>query len=411
MQRIEDVRGDPISGCFLLFAALLLLQSRRPRTLLVGVLCAGCAAVFSIKLVFALPFVIAGAVLAARGRRLPVPLGATALAVVPGVAYLLWRTAADGPAVVFSTIRDILTAAGVPEHPYENSLLALQSDPVLWILVSVGAAAALYRGVRGERGLLFWYAALVVPFLIVFFLRNPFLFPYNFVILVPLAAPLIAGLRLPQFDSTMVVVLGPLVAVLNGVRGTRRMLAQRNNEQRRLIEWVWRATSEDEGVFDWQGMHVYRRGAVHWFIYGAQRYVSGGWYSLADEWSRGRVTLMIPNDRFEWINRRDHEYLARHYIAIAPCLFTLGHIFRAGEIGGSGAQFDTAIEGDYILQPANVIALVDNTRIVGQVHLTRGSHTIQIASPPTEIALVYTTPRRRAAGPPPCPAGPLLFGF
>lgn len=404
MQRIGDVRGDPFGATLLLLAILLILEGRK---LIGAALCVGFAVVFSIKLVYALPFVIAAIGVAARERRLRTMVAATASAAAPPFAYLLWRIRADTPAVVLAVFRDIQTAAGVPEHPYENAVLALKSDPWFWILICAGAAISLYRGVGGKRGEEFWYASIVLTFLVVFFLRNPFLFPYNFVILVPLAVPLMLGLRIRRFDAVVVILLS-LFAVANGARGTLRMLNQNNAEQRRLIEWIWRATSPQEGVFDWQGMHFYRRGVVHWFIYGAQRYVGGDWYSLADEWPRANVTLMIPNYRFDWINARDRDYLARHYVAAAPCVLIPGFVFRQAGGGGGNFTFDVAIEGDYDLQPHGVKAIIDGRPAGPRVHFHRGLHSIEVKGP---AALLFTTRRREVAGPPPCPAGPLLFGF
>jgi hypothetical protein len=410
MQRVSDIRGDAIAAAFLLGAVLLILESRphdaqravrsAQRFFTAGLL-AGFAVVFATKLVYALPFLLAGALW--KERRFRAFASAAAGCAIAPLAYLSWRLAADGKRVVLLIARDVILATRIQGQTHENSFAALRSAPWLWSILAIGACALMFR----RRGLLSAYAVLATAFIIFFFTRNPFLYPYNFVILLPVAAPLLAGLDVrPLRLRSAIIAAIFILAVVSGLNPTRRMLEETNAEQRRFVRWMWSATPPDEAVFDWQGMVFGRRSVNHWFLYGAigRAYVDGKWFSLSEEWRRARVTWMIPNYRFEWVNPRDVQFLATHYIVAAPCLLAPGRVVEAGRNG----VLDAVVAGEYAIAPEGSELVVDGTSYRGRVALTAGPHTLAAA---TRTTITYTSARRAGAGPPPCPEGPLIYGF
>jgi hypothetical protein len=398
MLRIGDVRSDAIAAAFLMAAVLTVIESRR---FFAAGLLAGCAMVFATKLIYAMPFIVAGALW--KERRLRIFVATTLGCAIPPVAYLFWRIAADGERVVLLTAHDIIFATRSQGQTHENSIEALRSAPLLWLLLAAGACVLIAR----RRGAISAYALLATAFVIVFLWRNPFLYPYNFVILLPVAVPLLAGLDVPHDKARTVVIAAILAfAVIGGIRPTRRMLGQTNVEQRRFVRWMWAATPPGEAVFDWQGVVFGRRSVNHWYLYGAiaAPYSDGRWFSLADEWRRARVTWMIPNYRFEWINPRDREFLLTHYIPAAPCLLAPGRVFAAGAVG----ELDAVVGGDYAILPIGSEVVVDGMNRTNRVELLAGPHSIRAKAP---VTIVYESPRRAAAGKPLCPGSPLVYGF
>lgn len=403
MQRISDVRGDPIAAMFLMAAALAVVTGSRLRSFALAGLLAGCAATFSIKLVYAVPFVIAGAVIAAHGRRVAALVAAGAASGVAPLAYVGWRVIADGLPAFRAVVGEIALGVGVARQSLANSVLALQSAPVLWLLLAAGLVCV-FAFFRDDRPL-FWYSILAAAFLATFFLRNPFVLPYTFVIVIPVAAPLLLGLRVIPSETATIAALC-LYAVIAGIPAARKAATETNEQQVRFLQWMWAATTPAEGAFDWNGTHFGRRGPKHWFVFGgnADLYRQGRWYALADELPRANVTLILANQRFEWLTPADRAFIASHYVPIGPCAMSAGHVFRKHP----SEEFDVIIAGEYAVVPRGASVLVNGVPVRERVVLRRGRHVVQSAQ---DVALLYTTPRREAAGPPPCPAGPLTFAF
>jgi len=289
---------------------------------------------------------------------------------------------------------------GVAQRGASNSIEALQSAPFLWLLFIAGFAGIVIV-FRRERPL-FWYSVLAVLFLAAFLVRNPFVYPYNFVILIPVASPLLLGLRAVKPEPAAIIAL-LIYAVAAGFFGARRMLGERNAEQVRFVDWMWRSTEASEGVFDWQGMHFGRRGVNHWFVYGANADLyRHGWYSVADELERANVTMILPNYRFDWLTPADRNFIDGHYLFIGRCVMSPGVAMRAS------GSFDIVVPGVYAIVPPGSEIAVDGSAARDRIMLGRGAHSLQTQR---GVALLYTTPRREAAGPPPCPAGPLIYNF
>jgi hypothetical protein len=306
--------------------------------------------------------------------------------------YATWRIAADGWPAFAAVFRQMSLEVSVAQRGAGNSIEALRSAPLFWTLVVAGLACVLYRRERP----LFWYSILAALFLVAFFLRNPFVYPYNFVLLVPVAAPMFLGFR-----GNIVAVALCVYAVVAGAAGAQRILQERNGEQVRFVKWLWRGTDASEGVFDWQGMHFGRRGVKHWFIYGANADLyRHGWYSIADELQRANVTMILPNYRFDWLTPADRAFIDSHYLYTARCVMSPGVALR-----GSGSV-DVVFAGVYAVQPAK--AVIDGVTVDDRVRLARGMHRVETSHP---LALLYTTKRREDAGPAPCPAGPLIYNF
>lgn len=406
--RVADIRSDPLSCLALLTAALLLLRGRRDRAFALAGVLTGAAATLSFKFLVFLPFVVIGGVIAARRERVARRIALLILGMLAApILYAVFRIAQDGMATVLLLARDLAATAGQQTVPRTVVLIhTLKAAPLLWLAAALGACGTFYK----RDGVASSYAVLVILSVAAYIAANPFLYPYNFVVLAPLVAPLVPGIEawLPNRAAVRATTAGLLcaAAVVQGAPAMAASVRETNFEQRRLIEWVWTATAKNERIFDWQGMHFGRQGIHHWWIFSAliPRYRSGTWYSLADEWQRAEVTLMIDNYRFGAITPSDREWLEAHYVFIAPCVLAPGHVFTPG----SADVFEVVVEGDYQIVPPSAAVMVDSGRVQSRVHLTKGKYR---ATGPQRFALVYTTPLREAAGPPPCPRTPILFTF
>ena len=252
---------------------------------------------------------------------------------------------------------------------------------------------------------------------------NPFFFPYNFNLFAPLLATLVpgVGLLVARFDASrraavLAVVLTCLTGAAEGFPALAKVVVRNNTAQKRVVEWIWRATAPDEHVFDWQGISLFRPGIFHWWIFSglAPRYDTGTWYSVADELQRYRVTLIVWNYRIGWLNAPDSAYVASHYVPIDTCLLAPGHVFRAADFAYGDAEFEPPVRGTYRIDGAVPGLLIDGAPSGGAVQLSKEKHRIGFengATPPAAFALVYSTPLRDHAGRP-CPANqPLLQGF
>lgn len=428
--RIEDIRTDALGSVCLLGACLLLLRRREGRAAAVAGLLLGMAVTLDYKFAVAAPFV-ALAVVWDSGRaffsRITALISASLAA---PVLYFSYRIFVDTWHGFFSGLRQTAIAVGNSAGSPGTPLRAFYgASPWAGIVILAGALGLLAGGLVGgkperRRGAA---AAIILVFTIVFFRLNHFFFPYNFDLFAPLLATLLAGVprllglirareRAVEF-AVLILVL--VLCVGEGIVPVRKTLTRTNDAQKRLVRWVWAATSPSEHVFDWQGLGWGRPSVYHWWIFSGLRgsYESNSSYSLAKEWQNAGVTLMIRNYRFAWLKPADRAYLVSHYLPLDSCLLTPGRVVTPAQLASGRILFDPPAAGLYRVtgtRPPDVT--LDGAPLRRVQWLSRASH--WIASNPSEVlrepfALFFTSPLREAhARENPCPVNqPLLYEF
>lgn len=419
VRRMTDIRSDAVAALFLMLAAYAILAAESKRAASLAGICFGCAIALSSKIGLALPFLMAGIIFRTRGRRAVVDLAFFgAMAAIPPAAYYGWRVATDGFDVVVRVWRDLFGEMESVQRNIAGMALSFVLESPITTIAVVGGAIGWAVGARREaahrRGAL--YTALALGFIGAMLTINPFLFPYNFLIIVPVIAPLAAGLRLLIRDSHALEYL-LITALAFGAfsqAATPLVVVSRRNNARQIamIEWLWRATTPQERVFDWQGMHFGRRGVFHWWHYsGRQKKYRDGWYSLDDELRQAGVTLIIDNFRLRGIKPRDRDFIRNHFVPVAPCLLSPGFATTGAELA-AGARFEILTPGRYRVL-SNVPVEIDGRPAGTSTVLSSGFHNIRaVDRAPGSAMLYYTTPlRERFPAPCPPPGDPLLKGF
>ena len=430
--RISDIRTDPIATLFLLASLLLLLREDGSRPVVAG-LCFASAVFFSAKMSAAVPAMALAVVLTSMKAPVRALLRYAAGGLVGTILWQSIRALSDGwrPIVTgFKTLTEFSTGPG-PTSSAEFLQRAIQTAPVSAVLLLVGTLGAigvpLLRWGRRQplsaldaRRLVYGCSAIL--FVAVLLRADPYLYSYNFVILMPIASPLLAGLPdlVPsRFSHNLLVILLALAVVVpvsEGAGTFSATLGRTNAAQRRVVKWIWDATDPAERVFDWHGMHWGRRGVYHWWMFSGwlPAYRAGTLYSVADELKTSQVTLVIDNYRLGWFHRLDHEFFQSHYVRLDYCLFTPGRAFSAAN-ARDGADFDLVAPGFYRIDPheAAAFVLIDGAPAGAVQRLTAGLHRLSPAPGGTAVPLrlLFTTPRRERFMLP-CPTPETLqYGF
>jgi hypothetical protein len=428
--RSSDVRTDPIATLFFLSSMLLVLREERIPFFGAG-LCYGSAVFFSVKFGVAVPALALAVGVAARKA----PLRALLRYAAGGAAAtLLWqglRALSDGWGPIVAGFRSLVgSPPGLGAPPSSEFFRrAVQVAPISSTLLVLGTIGSL------ALPLLLWarrqpvsdldtrrmiYSGASILFLASFLRANPFLFPYNFVILMPILGPLLCGLPrlLPAGMSPMaraiLLALAVIAPVSEGVEAFSATLGRTNVAQRRVLQWIWNATEPSEHVFDWQGMHWGRRGTYHWWMFSGwvPAYRTGSMYSVADELEASQVTLVIDNYRLGWFQARDQEFFRSHYVRLDYCLFVPGRTFLPEEVR-DGSAFDLVVPGFFRIDPSDAAAgvSIDGVPAAPILNLSAGLH--HLASAPGRsrngFRLVLSSPRRERFALP-CPAPETLYG-
>ena len=428
VMRAEDVRTDPFGTTCILGGALLVLKSdARYRFERAGFLF-GLAVILDYKYGVAAPFAAAAVVMIAWPRvwrpLLRLVLGSL-VPLVPYLGRLVWLQTWKG--FLFGLEQTALSLEiGSQGKAGVRTRAVFHPSPVIFVLVGVGAVgflAAFLQKRTGVRPAV--YTILVIAFFATFLRLNPFFFPYNFDLFTPLLTTLIPGIPLlaeslrwnPRAEA-LTAVFVCLAAAAEGVPAFAKVLTRTNAAQKRVVEWIWKSTAPDEHVFDWQGIHLFRPGIFHWWLFTGlvPKYQTGDWYSIADELKRYRVTLVISTYRLAWLNAADKAYVDSHFVGIDTCLLAPGHVFRGADFAGGVVTFEPTVDGDYRMDHPAPGLTVDGARVDRVFRLSRGAHLFAFspdATPPPVFAIVYSTPLRdRHAAERPCPVNePLLFGF
>ncbi len=430
--RISDVRTDAIATLLLLASLLLVLRADGSRLGAAG-LCFATAVFFSVKLATAVPALTLALFLTSGKRMRPALLRFAAGGIIGTLFWQGFRALSDGWRPIVTGFKALAGSSAEFSTGSSGELFqrAMQIAPVSSILLFVGAlgtvgAPLLRWGGRHPlpaphtRRLV--YASFAVLFVAVFLRADPYLFSYNFVILMAILGPLVAGLPglLPSHSSpgarVLLLALAVAVPVSEGAGVLSATLGRTNAAQRRVVKWIWDATDPQERVFDWQGMHWGRRGVYHWWMFSGwlPAYKGRTLYSVADELKASQVTLVIDNYRLGWLHRSDREFFQSHYVRIDSCLFAPGREFSLQD-ARDGADFDIVSPGFYRVDPHEAAAgvLIDGAPAGVVQRLGAGPHRLSPApgGSPGGMRLLFTTPRReRFALPCPTPET-LYYGF
>ena len=419
--RMSDIRTDAIAAMFLLASALAIVRvGNGARAGAWAGVSFGLALVVSFKTCLAAPFLLI-AIGARMGRRSLAPLAIfSACAGATLLADYAWNIRIYGLDPFLAVSKDYIFSvkvghAAITTAPVTRFLLL---SPVTALLLLTGLFGFMARGgdvQTARRGI--WFTALVGAYVLLTIAINPFLFPYNSLLFVPLLAPIASGTerllegRVPPWIETIILGASAIVAFSYGALALGTVTSRSNASQRALVNWIWRSTARDEHVFDWQGVHFGRPGIVHWWNYsGLTGKYASGWYSLEDELRKGHVTLVIDNYRLRWMTPADKRFFTTHFVHFAPCIYAPGAYLPRDLVAAGAATFEVFVPGDYRVVAAGPVQ-VDGSPAGAIVKLGAGSHHVS-AAPNVDVALYYTTALRERQ-PPPCPAADdaLLKGF
>lgn len=398
---IVDIRADQIGAAFLLGAIVMILE-RRP---LVAGLLYGLAVATTYKLAVAAPFVLFGLLLATRRWRALLAF-AGAAAIAP-LAYFASRVAIDGWAVVRAIAGEIAGAVGSGVSDRASAFVtAARSAPIVVLLLGIALLLAVRR--KGELRV---YMALTASFFATYIWLNPFIFPYNFVILVPLVAPVVVGLDGPNVGRHAVACALVIAAIVGGLPMALVSVNVTKEPQEAVIRWMWATTTPSTAAFDWQGAHVGRPGVVHWWMYtGLLPKYRNGWFSVAEELDRAQVRLVLLNYRIDWLSPRDAQFLHEHFLAVDRCLLAPGWKVPADALR-RGVTIDAFLrDGSYAMWPFVPGILLDGQPMTPRQTISRGRHVVSIVpGTPTPPVVAWTalTPQQLQA-PPPCRSDTLL---
>lgn len=409
VERAVDVRPDAFNALFLLVAfECVLARPTRSRAAFAGAVMS-LAVISRFKMAVALPpvLLLAAFLWRRRLRGLLLPLGAGIA--TPLVLYGLQVYLFDDWRLFIETARHVAHVATDPAFGF-SPVAALRGSalrgPAGWCLVLASGTVigvAVLRGRASTRrhpataATALGCAGLLVG-------ANPAFFPYNFIEVVPLLALVVAAAqrylrsRRTWRHALIVLVLGAGV-IAEGSRSTLWSIRRTNGLQLRYLAWLREALGPDEVVFDLQGTHLYRPGVYHWRLSSAQMplYATGRWFSIPEELARSRVSLLVMNYRFGFLPKDDRIFILQHYVQTGPLFFEPGFRFRERTPGAT--SIDVLVPGTYQFVPSRPEGVaIDGARPDGRIRLEAGRHTVEIADREAPgFALVFTTPRRRAA--------------
>jgi hypothetical protein len=415
VMRMGDIRTDPVAALFLLASALALLRVRPERAAAIAGLLWGCAIGTGFKVVLSLPFIVVALIVRFRRQWLAAVATFALTSTLEPLLYYSWRLWSEGWSVFLRLWKNVFAAvAAVPTNIPSVLTSFAASSPITPLAILLGLAGYGYAAVKGDRegraGSL--YGALAFGFVAATLAVNPFLFPYNFLILTPLLAPLVGGVRLlipPRMTIAAAAVAAgiSILAVFYAAPSWITVAERSNQVQIALVEWIWRATAPNEHVFDWQGLHFGRPGIYHWWTYsGLQPAYRAGAFAVQDELRQSRVSLIIDNFRIRYLTPGDARFIDLHYVRPAPCVLVPGAYFPAGTLA-SPQQFEVIVPGTYRVAPAGTVSIDGHPG--SSLRLDAGWHSV--SGGPGGTAIYFTTARRELAGPPPCSGDAFLHGF
>jgi hypothetical protein len=342
IQRIADIRADQLMSLFLMATLITILGSPR-RAALAGFLF-GMAVATSFKIGVAGPLVL-GVMIAVAGRRdwLRVGLRFSLACLVPVLLYFGSRIWIDGWATFLTVWGEVFGAIRTgPSSRFVTFAGSFRFGAAPWMFILIGAIGLAHPmtgdPVTTKRRQLFVTFAILLT--VTYVSLNPFIYPYNFVILMPIYAALIAGVPAAVQAATHntrllrpILIALPLIAVLSGMPTTIFATLATNEVQENVMRWLWSATEKNDAVFDWQGIHVGRPGILHWWHYnGLQPKYEDGWYSVEQEIRAKQVKTILVNYRLNGLYGRDREFFRRNFVEVDTCILVPGWMFRRDQL-------------------------------------------------------------------------------
>jgi hypothetical protein len=349
--RSFEVRSDGAMTACWVFALALLTPGQRRRPAIAGGL-AALAIAFNFKAIVALPplaLAVAwpevgearSAALRGALRRAAWALGGFALA---AAAYAGWLALRGDLALYGETVArnlEVARTAGEVRDPNDYWRQSLVRNAPFYALALGGAIVALRDRDRLGR----WVPAAALAGL--FALTNPTPFPYTFVEIAALLAPL-CGAALAWLWRGRVVLATVALAALVGypvVRGLE-LLAPSIEDQRAYDRFAREGLPPDARVYDASGLVLFRRGPRQWRLHSLMvpRYVRGA-FRLRDELTRTPVGLLVRSYRLAWLTPADAAWLRRRFVPFGP-IDLAGYALAPAEVA-AGATAEILLAGRY----------------------------------------------------------------
>lgn len=312
--------------------------------------------------------------------------------VAPCLAYISWL-AAHGELHTFYVTNVALAgvvggAHGATKSEAARTLaVSLDQDAPFWLLAALGVVlrAANAKRFSGRLNVLAGGLALVLLGSVVL---NPAYYPYNLVTLVPLLAPFAAYpiglLAAGNAGGTRGATAALLLIASPFVSGGSTMLdyatRSTNAHQRALEQFLLRYTPDTATVFALEGIGIYRPSLYHWRMPWVIRpaYVSGQ-IDFSREMAESPPVIVVTSYRLPgWLLPRDRDFVARHYVPLAPYLLTQGFARTAG--ASAPSEFELLSPGRYeLVAPSGVSCQVDARPVApgATIDLTAGRHTLE----------------------------------
>jgi len=419
VQHLADIRADQLMSICFIMTLTIILSGRRAGA---AGFAFGAAIALSYKIGVAGPWLLVAVVAMAKRNWLSVTIRFVAASTILPTLYFGTRIFLDGWPTFLAVWRDIFGAMGTGTSPrfavFANSFWA---GGLSWLFIFMGAIG-LARPVAGDPQLTrrrHLFILLVLAFTATYVSLNPFIFPYNFVILMPLYAVSVVGVpqalrttdRLSRLARPLIVIV-PLTAALSGTPATLLSIRTTNEVQESVLQWLWHATEKQDAVFDWQGIHVGRPGVFHWWHYsGLQPKYLGGWYSVEKEIRQSQVKTVLVNYRLAWLSPADRKFIQTSFVAIDTCMLAPGWVLNGEDIRRGTVIEAFLNDATYRVQGGDDSGILINGRPIGQLERLRaGRHFITAvpgAAIPSRITIYYTTPKRERTTPP-CLGGALI---
>ena len=414
VQRIADIRSDQMMSICLVASIIVLHRYGSQKAGRSGLLF-GAAIAISYKIGVVGPWLLALVIVSAGREWLRASVRFSLACLVAPVLYFGLRLYLDGWTTFISVWRDVFGAIGSGSTErfgvFANSFMV---GPLSWMFIVIGSIG-LAHGVAGDplttrrRQV---YTLFVIAFTATYVAANPFIFPYNFVVLMPLFAVTVVGvpdaIRAASPTGKLLrplLLLVPLAAVFSGAPATVHSIRFTNASQVNVMRWLWDSTDKTDAAYDWQGVHLFRPGIFHWWHFsGLQKKYESGWYSVESEIRDRQVKTIFANYRLLGLHGRDRDFVQNNFVEVDTCILVPGWSFTADQIR-RGTTFDAFLTNEiYRAQgPSFNGILIDDKPVRHLQRIKAGPHRLSSlpgAPVPPGLTLFYTTQRREQSAPP-----------
>jgi hypothetical protein len=266
-------------------------------------------------------------------------------------------------------------------------MTSMTQDPIVWCLGMFGIVerALRAREFSAQSNVLTGGLAIVMIASVVL---NPAYYPYNLVTLVPLLALFAAypvgamvdrsaDRRVLRVSAATLLVASPF---LIGGRTLIDYATRRTDDHQLALErFLVDYTAPNAAVFALEGVGIFRPSLYHWRMPEVMRpvYEQGG-MDFARELETTRPEIVIVSYRLPgWLLPRDREFIARHYVSLAPYVLAQG--FGAGGPEARNEAFELLATTRYeLLSGGTGQCLLDGRKVhSGELRtLARGRHTL-----------------------------------